>query len=118
MTGESKSLPDVLEAVVLGPEDRLVLIWPKLDRYEHLQIREAIAEHGLRDRVLCAAGVEDALVLRATKAEGSTVGQCGDWLPALFDGATDPSATCHLAYDHTGMHSDGSATWSNEGSER
>jgi len=101
-------LPEVLQSVILGPEDRLMLLWPSsLDE----KARQQIAEQAAGDsRVLHAFGVEDVIVLRATKAEGSTVGQCGAPVPLVLSSG---ALTCHLAYGHTGKHSDGEATWTN-----
>lgn len=103
------TLPEVLETVTLGPDDRLVVFWPPY--ITHAQLEEAqksLKSRGLDDRVVHIAGAEEVAVLRATKAAGSTVGPCGDVLYHVFG----PNLTCHLAADHTGAHSDGEATWS------
>lgn len=105
-------LPDVLAAVTLGPEDRAILIYPPHMTERELDMaRDQLRECGAEGRIFVAMGFEDFVVLRATKAEGSTVGQCGHWMPNVF--AVEPSIkSCHLAAGHTGMHSDGEATWS------
>jgi hypothetical protein len=104
-------LPELLDALVVGSEDRVLLRFPPMSPQQYERLREELDRAGAGDRVLVVCGAEDAIVLRATKAEGSTVGQCGDYLPALLPGAT--SLSCHLAHGHTGMHSDGAATWTN-----
>lgn len=110
----SKPLPEVLSAVVLGPDDRLVLVVRNpMSPEQHKRMQEVVERFIPGGRVLTAAGV-DPLVLRAVKAEGSTVGQCGDTLslPPLILGGAASVHVCHLAYGHTGMHSDGETTWS------
>lgn len=118
------ALPDVLAAVTLGPEDRLVLV--TRDRIDAHMLAQAVRENApdMAERVLVCNGFEDVLVLRATKAEGSTVGQCGDQRDESYieyigarDKRTKRTITrlCHLACGHTGMHSDGEATWANAG---
>lgn len=111
-------LPDVLAAVTLGPDDRLVLVFPRgsFDYAEAEYMDSLIVERGLSGRVVLASGVEDVIVLRATKAEGSTVGQCGDQIAPVISrtpGGPPLTLSCHLASGHSGMHSDGSATWTN-----
>jgi len=102
-------LPEVLAAVTLGPEDRLVLTTAEMISDQHAEeYQNALAEVGLRGRVVIAAGMQ-AIPIRATKARGSTVGECGHRLEALFAGGT--STYCWLAHGHTGRHSDGVATW-------
>lgn len=116
---QHRSLPDVLAAVTLGPEDRLVLVVDSpINPDEHRRIQQAVDGVGLTGRVLVGSRM-DALVLRATKAEGSTVGQCGDRFFHPMLGNIAPCwVACHLAYGHTGMHSDGETTWTNEGSQK
>ena len=109
-------LPDAPATLTLGPEDQVILIFPPhMTDQEVDDAKAALDDKGLTGRALIVSGTENVIVLRATMAEGSTVGQCGDsrW---VLDGS--PPLTCYLAYGHTGMHSDGEATWSNEGSER
>lgn len=117
-SGAPTSLPDVLAAVTLGPEDRVVLIYPPhMTAKEFDVIREQIRACGGERQIFAAMGFEDVIVLRATKAEGSTVGQCGHLIiPAVIglDGFVERVQSCHLAYGHTGMHSDGESTWSND----
>lgn len=110
------SLPEVLDTVVLGPEDRLVVVLPEgaLDVDEDRDRMDALVELcGLGGRVLFVAGVEKLAVLRAPTAAGSTVGPCGDVMPSFtINGQPIGSCqSCHLAHGHTGLHSDGSATW-------
>jgi hypothetical protein len=116
------ALPDVLAAVTLGPEDRLIIVFPKFTHPSELDAaREFVAQSDVAGRVLMVSEPDDVIVLRATKAEGSTVGQCGDRLPPLFGREYAPGESvqsCHLAYGHTGMHSDGETTWTNEGSQK
>ena len=120
---EPKSLPEVLSAVVLGPEDKLVvMVAPDTTEKTCAELAERLRALLGGDRVLVVGGsaVRGIAAIRATKAEGSTVGQCGDVLREAFEGATVgyyQTRRCHLAYDHTGLHSDGDATWSSEGSK-
>jgi hypothetical protein len=107
---------EVLAAITLGPEDRLLLIVPETTNAAELDMVHDLLPFGLKDRVLfLVASDVQAITIRATKAEGSTVGQCGDqpWPARLKSGfpASLPPPTCHLAACHTGMHSDGEASW-------
>jgi hypothetical protein len=111
-------LPEVLEAVVLGPEDRLVICVPAdLSMAERVDAA-TFADRFAPGRIMIVAGATSLSALRATKAEGSTVGQCGDMAPTLMFGEREIGSylSCHLAFGHSGMHSDGQATWTNEGS--
>lgn len=112
MSDGSKSLPEVLESVVLGPEDRLILC--VRDRPDSFALAQHVRENypEITGRIYVVANA-DPIVLRATKAEGSTVGQCGDVLPRRRR-LGDAWERCHLAAGHSGMHSDGTATWSNQ----
>lgn len=99
------------EAIVLGPDDRLVLVWPKeLTIREFDDIRARMGGASFTDRVLHVVGVEQLAVLRSPMAAGSTVGLCEDSEPGLSPSMVPLS--CHLAAGHTGRHTDGSAIWS------
>jgi len=113
-------LPEALQSVILGPEDKLVIVLKGVHSPDELRAtQQAIAAHGFGDRTLILGGAVELAVLRATKAEGSTVGQCGDMAPTLMFGEREIGSylSCHLAFGHSGMHSDGEATWSNEGDQ-
>lgn len=60
-------LPDVLEAVVVGPDDRLVVCLPPyLTRADFDQAQDAIARAGFEGRVLVISGAEELAVLRSS----------------------------------------------------
>lgn len=106
-------LPEILSAVVVGPNDKLVLVLPQdTDRETVHEMKRRLPED-LRDRVLLVAGAEGLAVLRDPKAEGSMVGQCGDTIQVIGESRL----VCHLAYGHVGEHSNGGATWTNLASE-
>ena len=114
----TESLPEVLESVVLGPEDRLVIcVSADLSMAERIDAA-TFADRFAPGRIMIVAGATSLSAIRATKAEGSTVGQCGNQCPPLLSPYhPSPVLSCHLAHGHTGMHSDGTATWSNEGTD-
>lgn len=108
-------LPDVLAAVTLDPDDRLLVVLPYTANLDQMDETAKVAAGVFGEgRVAVAAGIEDVIVLRATKAEGSTVGQCGARSPSVFSDST-LTYSCHLAAGHSGMHSDGTATWTDAG---
>lgn len=60
----ASSLPDILETLVLGPEDQLVIRLPQYTTMEqYARVRELIPA-AFADRVLLVAGVEQLAVLR------------------------------------------------------
>lgn len=103
---------EAVQALAIGPEDRLLLRLTGKFSAETLEASyEWLRKQGLGDRVVFMGADVDPIILRATKAEGSTVGQCGDAIqPVLSHGRL----LCHLAHGHAGMHSDGQATWSGQ----
>lgn len=65
-----RELPDVLGAVVLGPDDRLVLVFPRdLTQDQAAEFRQRLVRYGFADRVLIVAGVEELAVLRGCSHE-------------------------------------------------
>lgn len=61
----TEKLPEILETVVVGPEDKLVIVAPADTNVAELdEIRESVEERGLEGRVLVLAGVEQLAVLR------------------------------------------------------
>lgn len=58
--------PEILETVVLGPEDRLVIVLPETTTPEIMKRAiEATDARGWGERVLFVAGVEQLAVIRA-----------------------------------------------------
>ncbi len=57
---------EVLQAIVLAPEDKLVIVWGNgpLTPGEDKEIQEAIDSVGLDGRVLSVSGVKQLAVLR------------------------------------------------------
>lgn len=58
-------LPEVLSAIVVGPDDRLVIVLPKATDPMQLDLfRCVLDQRDWGDRVLIVAGVEELAVLR------------------------------------------------------
>lgn len=109
-----KVMDEVVSSVVLGPEDRLILLAHPDALLPPEEMQDLVDRMGLTDRVLLIdmRGVQ-AIALRAARAQGSIVGECGHYPPSLLG----PPPVCYLAYGHVGMHSDGTTTWTNEESQ-
>lgn len=61
----TKPLPDVLNAIVLGPDDRLVIVVDAdISDYALDGATAALKDRGFSDRVLIVAGAEALAVLR------------------------------------------------------
>ena len=88
-------LPEAIAALTIGPDDKLLIVLADADLQTMTEtdgwLRSRLGEG--RALVVAGEGIQLA-VIRATKAEGATVGQCGDlaW-PPTRDGIPP---TCHL----------------------
>lgn len=104
-SGECIMLHDLLGLLAFAEHFLVRQYWPRVE----------VADRWAPGRVMVVAGVEELAVLRASTAteEGSAVGRCGDECPhwVSIGGGPEYRPVCWLAYGHTGMHSDGNATW-------
>jgi hypothetical protein len=67
---EARTLPQVLATVVVGPGDRLVLVFPAgTTAGTAARFRATLRELDMSDRVLIVAGIEELAVLRGSEVD-------------------------------------------------